>query len=264
MTEAALLEISGLRRTFRSSGRTTVALDGVDLAIRRGETLGIAGASGSGKTTLARIVLRLLEPDSGAINFAGVDLLALRGAALRRHRRRLQMVFQEPMAAFNPRATVRRILQDPLRIHGLAPRRERHDAVRQLLARVGLSAELIDRHPHEISGGQRQRVAIARAIATRPDLIVLDEPVSALDVSVRAQILNLLLDLQAETGVAYLFISHDLAVIRAVCHRIAVLDRGRIVESGEPDAVLRHPSAPATRELVAAVPRLMRSAAGRE
>ena len=233
------------------------ALDGVDLAIRRGETMGLAGASGSGKTTLARIVMRLIEPDAGAIRFDGADLLGLRGRGLRALRPRLQMVFQEPMAAFNPRATVARILEDPLRIHRLVPRRERRAASRELLDRVGLSAELIDRRPHELSGGQRQRVAIARAIATAPDLILLDEPVSALDVSVRAQLLNLLMDLQAETGVAYLLISHDLTVIRAVCDCVAVMDRGRIVEIGGPDAVFQRPKAAATRILVEAVPRFM-------
>jgi peptide/nickel transport system ATP-binding protein len=166
------------------------------------------------------------------------------------------MVFQDPMAAFNPRATVARIIEDPLRVHDLAPPAQRPAAVRDLLARVSLPAEIAERRPHEISGGQRQRVAIARAIATRPDLIVLDEPVSSLDVSIRAQILNLLMDIQDETGVSYLFISHDLAVVRAVARRVAVMDAGRIVESGEPSEVFAAPLAPATRAMVQAVPRL--------
>jgi peptide/nickel transport system ATP-binding protein len=252
MPKSPLLEVSGLRKAY---GRT-VALDGVDLAVARGETLALAGASGSGKTTLARCLLRLIEPDAGAIRLDGVDLLALRGARLRARRRAIQMVFQDPLAAFNPRATVARTLADPLAVHGLVPRAGRRAAVRALLERVQLSASLLDRRPHQLSGGQLQRVAIARAIATRPALIVLDEPTSALDVSVRAQILNLLADLQAQTGASYLLISHDLAVVRAVAGRVAVLDGGRIVESGAPDAVFRAPRAAATQALVAAVLRL--------
>jgi peptide/nickel transport system ATP-binding protein len=257
VSNAPLLEIRGLCKSFKRRGRTTIALRGVDLAIERGETLALAGASGSGKTTLARCIMRLIEADTGAIKFNGIDLTALRGAPLRVLRRRIQMVFQDPMAAFNPRATVARIIEDPLRVQRLEPSAERSAAVRRLLARVSVPADIADRRPHELSGGQRQRVAIARAIASRPDLIVLDEPVSSLDVSVRAQILNLLMDLQDETGVAYLFISHDLAVVRAVARRVAVMDAGRIVESGEPSQVLAAPREQATRALVRAVPRLM-------
>ena len=252
MSEPPLLEVIGLRKAYAR----TVALDGVDLAIYRNETLALAGASGSGKTTLARCILRLIEPDAGAIRLSGIDLLALHGAKLRARRRSVQMVFQDPLAAFNPRATVACILADPLRVHRLVPRAARRAAVLALLDRVHLPATLADRRPHELSGGQLQRVAIARAIATRPALIVLDEPVSALDVAVRAQILNLLLDLRDETGVSYLLISHDLAVVRAVADRVAVLNDGRIVESGIPDAVFRAPLAAATRALVAAVMRL--------
>jgi peptide/nickel transport system ATP-binding protein len=247
-----LLEVTGLRKSFRGAP----ALEGIDLDVMPGETLALAGASGSGKTTLARCILRLIEPDAGSIRFAGEDIAALRGERLRRIRPRLQMVFQDPMAAFNPRATVARIIGDPLRIHRLERKRELPEAVAELLRRVRLSPELATRRPHELSGGQRQRVAIARAIATRPELIVLDEPVSSLDVSVRAQILNLLLDVQEESGVAYLFVSHDLAVVRAVADRVAILAEGRIVETGAPDEVFRAPQADATRALVAAVPRL--------
>jgi peptide/nickel transport system ATP-binding protein len=254
--DRALLEVSDLRKSFTRRGRTTIALRGVHLAIGHRETLALAGASGSGKTTLARCILRLIDPDTGGLRFNGIDLAALRGAQLRTVRPRIQMVFQDPMAAFNPRATIARIVEDPLRVHDLVPRAERRAAVRDLLARVSLSVDIADRRPHEISGGQRQRVAIARAIATRPDLIVLDEPVSSLDVSVRAQILNLLMDLQAETGVAYLLISHDLAVVRAVARRVAVMDAGRIVESGEASQVLAAPQAPATLAMVQAVARL--------
>ena len=225
-------------------------------SVGRGETLALAGASGSGKTTLARCIVRLIEPDAGTIQFAGTDLTGLSAGGLRAIRPRVQMVFQDPLAAFNPRATVARIVEDPLRVHDLVPPAKRSAVVRDLLARVSLPVDIADRRPHELSGGQRQRVAIARAIATRPDLIVLDEPVSALDVSVRAQILNLLMDLQDETGVAYLLISHDLAVVRAVARRVAVMDAGRIVESGEPSQVLAAPQARATLALVQAVPRL--------
>jgi len=252
-----LLEARGLTRTFRSRGRVVAALDGVDLAIAPGESVGLVGASGSGKTTLARVLLRLIEPDAGTVRFEGEDLLALRGATLRRARARLQMVFQDPLAAFNPRATVGRVIDDPLRVHGVPDRAKR---IATLLDRVGLAPGLAARAVHEISGGQRQRVAIARAIATAPSLIVLDEPVSALDVSVRAQILKLLVDLQAETGVAYLFVSHDLGVVRAVTRRVVVMEAGRVVETGGTEAVLAHPQSAATIALVAAVPRLDRRA----
>lgn len=256
-----LLSAAGLSKKFAAGGRKTAALDGLTIGIRRGETLGLVGASGCGKSTLARVLLRLVEPDAGSIELDGVDLLALRGEALRSMRRRIQMVFQDPLSAFNPRATVGSALDDPLRIHGIANRSARPAAVARLLERVGLDPELAARPIHEISGGQRQRVAIARAIATRPDLIVLDEAVSALDVSVRANILRLLVDLQRERGVAYLFISHDLAVVRAISHRAAIMDAGRIVEEGPAGEVVASPQSPAGRALVSAVPRLVRSGA---
>jgi peptide/nickel transport system ATP-binding protein len=249
---APLLEITGLRRAFHR----VPALNGVDLQVFPGETLALVGASGSGKTTLARGILRLIEPDAGEIHFAGADVLALRGGGLRKLRARIQMVFQDPMGSLNPRATVERIVSDPLRIHGLVPRAKRPAAVAELLKRVRLPPDFAARRPHELSGGQRQRVAIARAIATEPDLIVLDEPVSSLDVSVRAQILNLLLDLKEASGVAYLFVSHDLAVVRAMADRLAIMAEGRIVETGLPDEVLRRPQSEAARALVAAAPRL--------
>ncbi len=260
MTGAPLLEVRGLRKVFRRGGGKVAALAGVDITVAAGETLALVGASGSGKSTLARIAVRLIEPDAGTIRFDGDDLLALRGAPLRAIRTRLQMVFQDPMEAFNPRATVARVVADPLRIHDLVLRRDMPEAVAELLKRVGLSPDLAGRYIHEVSGGQRQRVAIARAIATRPALIVLDEPVSALDVSVRAQVLNLLLDLQLADGIAYLFVSHDLAVVRAVAHRVAVMDAGRIVEEGPTEALLAAPRSDAARALVAAVPTLRRGA----
>jgi len=252
----ALLEVAGLSKRFRRSGTTLAALDDVWLSVAAGETVALVGPSGSGKSTLARLVLRLIEPDSGSIRFAGGDFLALRGAALRAQRARLQMVFQDPLAAFNPRATVGRAIADPLRIHRLAPARERPAAVAALLARVGLPSALAGRRIHEISGGQRQRVAIARAIATRPALLVLDEALSALDVEVRAAILALLDSLRQSDGLAYLLISHDLGVVRAVAERIAILDRGRIVEAGPARAVIDNPRSATGRALVAAMPRL--------
>lgn len=226
----------------------------------KGETLGVVGGSGSGKTTLARLIVRLLEPEAGEIEFTGLDLLAHRGAALRQTRARLQMVFQDPLSALNPLATVRRLLSDPLRIHGHVAPVDREAAVIGLLHRVGLSPDLADRYPHELSGGQRQRVNIARALASRPELLVLDEPVSSLDVSIRAQILKLLDDIQRDLGLSYLFISHDISVIRAVADRVAVMDNGRIVELGTADAIFTRPSHPLTRALIDAAPRLHRKA----
>ncbi|UDL88243.1 ATP-binding cassette domain-containing protein [Mesorhizobium sp. PAMC28654] len=254
----SLLAVSNLAKRYRRGGKTFAAVDDVTFAIEPGETLALAGPSGSGKSTIARLVLRLIEPDAGRIEFEGTDFLALTGAALRARRARLQMVFQDPLAAFNPRATVARVLDDPLRIHGIASRHERPLRIAALLERVGLSSALAGRAIHEISGGQRQRVAIARAIATNPSLIVLDEAVSALDVSVRGQILQLLLDLQREEGIAYLFISHDLGVIRAVSHRVVILDAGRIVESGDARTVIDAPQSSIGKALVAAAPRLNR------
>ncbi len=256
MAEPPLLEIRGLGASVRTGTRRQAILSGVDLAVGRGEIVGLAGGSGSGKTTLARAVLRLIETDSGSILFEGRDLARLKGAALRRVRPRLQMVFQDPMAAFNPRARVARLIGDPLRIWGPASGPARHLRVRELLDRVGLPEPLLERLPHELSGGQRQRVAIARALATDPALIVLDEPVSALDVSVRAQILNLLLDIRERQGTSLLFIAHDLAVMAAFCDRLCVMDRGRIVESGPAQALVAAPQAEMTRFLVDAVPKI--------
>ncbi|TRC82111.1 ABC transporter ATP-binding protein [Mesorhizobium sp. WSM4307] len=252
----SLLAVSSLTKRYRRCGKTVIAVDDISFHIEPGETLALAGPSGSGKSTIARLVLRLIEPDAGAIEFESDDFLALRGATLRARRAHLQMVFQDPLAAFNPRATVARVLDDPLRIHGIASRIERPRRIAALLERVGLAADLAPRAIHEISGGQRQRVAIARAIATRPSLIVLDEAVSALDVSVRGQILDLLLDLQRKERIAYLFISHDLGVVRAVAHRVILLDAGRIAESGDARAVIDAPQSAIGKALVAAAPRL--------
>ena len=254
-----LLAVSRLTKRFRRSGTIVTAADDISLSISTGETLSLAGPSGSGKSTIARLILRLIEPDAGRVDFEGENFLALRGSALRARRARLQMVFQDPLAALNPRATVARVLDDPLRIHGLASRSERPDRIATLLERVGLSPDLSNRHLHEVSGGQRQRVAIARAIATKPSLIVLDEAVSALDVSVRGQILELLLDVQRTERIAYLFVSHDLGVVRSFAHRVVLLDAGRIAEQGDARAVIDDPQSTIGKALVAAVPRLTRT-----
>ena len=253
-----LFTIDNLAKRYVSGGREVTALDGVSLDLAAGETLGLAGASGSGKSTLARVLTRLVPADGGAVRFAGEDWLALSGSALRRRRAGMQMVFQDVLGSFNPRATVASVLGDPLRIHAVVPRQERVREIAALLDRVGLPASYAARSIRDVSGGQRQRIAIARAIAPRPALIVLDEAVSALDVSLREKILELLVALQEERGIAYLFVSHDLAALAAVSHRIAVMEAGRIVETGPAEQVIGDPQTPAARALVRAVPRLAR------
>lgn len=248
-----VLQIAGLNKTFGKD--SSKGLKNINLTLHAGETLALVGRSGSGKSTLARLIMRLNEPDSGRIILNGTDLTALQGSALQEKRSRFQMVFQDPLAAFNPRHTLRQILQVPLALHG--SQQNTKQQIAEVLQRVGLTADMADRYPRELSGGQRQRVAIARALLCKPDLIVLDEPVSALDVSVRAKILNLLADLQRENGIAYLFISHDLALVRAFCDRMLVLHEGEIVEQGEPDIVLQNPQTEPTRQLVDAVPKLI-------
>ena len=253
-----LLEVRKLVKALGHGASRTTVLHGVGIDLQAGETLALVGGSGAGKTTLARIVMRLVEADAGSVQFDGMDLLALRGEPLRLARQRFQMVFQDPLGALNPRASIGRLLADPLRLHGLP-----HDteAVAQLMRTVGLDPALARRRAHEVSGGQRQRVNIARALATRPVLLVLDEPVSSLDVSVRAQILDLLRAIQRDTGIACLFISHDLAVVRALADRVAVMAEGRIVETGLTDAVIANPQHAVTRALLAAAPRLGKSSA---
>jgi peptide/nickel transport system ATP-binding protein len=253
-----LLTVDDLSKRFRRGDSPVAAVDALSFHIDTAETLALAGPSGSGKSTVARLLLRLIEPDAGSIAFEGDDWLALQGNALRARRAKMQMVFQDPLAAFNPRATVARVLDDPLRIHRIAPRSERPARIAELLERVGLSPNLAGRTVHEVSGGQRQRVAIARAIATKPSLIVLDEAVSALDVSVRGKILELLADLQRTDGIAYLFISHDLGLVRAFAHRVAILDGGRLTEEGDARAVIDAPRSAVGKALVAATPRLHR------
>jgi oligopeptide transport system ATP-binding protein len=230
------------------------AVDGVSFGVGAGETLGLVGESGSGKSTLCRTVLQLLEPTSGSVRFEGREIAGLSRRAMRPLRSEMQMIFQDPFASLNPRKRIGQIVGAPLRLHGLARGEELRDRVQELLARVGLSAEHYDRFPHEFSGGQRQRIGIARALALRPKLIVADEPVSALDVSIRAQIVNLLDDLQDELGLTYVFVAHDIGVVRHVADRIAVMHRGKIVEQGSADQVCEQPRHPYTKTLLAAVP----------
>lgn len=254
MSSTPILVARGLIKTYRTGGRVVRALDGVDLELAPGETLAVVGASGSGKSTLARAILRLLELDAGTIRLDGREFWRLSGAALRAERRRIQMVFQDPASALNPRASVLGVIADPLRVHSLVEADGQARAVASLLDKVGLPASIAERSIRDISGGQRQRVAIARALATKPAILVLDEPVSALDVSVRGQILNLLLDIQEAERLAYIFISHDMGVVRAVADRVAVMSHGRIVETGPADATFRAPRSPECRELLEAVP----------
>ena len=256
-----LVQVEGLEVRFPLLGgvlRRPVgwvrAVDGVDLAIGRGETLGLVGESGSGKTTLGRALVRIVTPQAGRILLDGVDLLSLRGRELRALRRRFQMVFQDPYSSLDPRRTVRQILAEPLDVHGLATGAGRQRRIAELLQVVGLDPAFAGLYPHEFSGGQRQRIGIARTLAVEPDFIVCDEPISALDVSIRAQVVSLLERLQAELGLTYLFIAHDLAVVRHIARRVAVMYLGKIVEVGPSDDVYAQPWHPYTAALLSAIP----------
>jgi oligopeptide/dipeptide ABC transporter ATP-binding protein len=255
-----LLEARELVKHFRTGGllrgpgATVYAVNGVSLELAPGETLGLVGESGSGKSTVGRLVLRLTEPTAGSVRFDGVDLYSLGGKALRSLRRRMQIVFQDPYSSLDPRMRAGPAIAEGLEIHRLVPVAERAARVEALLTEVGLDPSFTEKFPHECSGGQRQRIGIARALALDPAFLVCDEPVSALDVSVQAQVLNLLADLQRRRGLAYLFIAHDLAVVRQLAHRIAVMYFGRIVEQAQTEAVIRSPRHPYTQALLSAVP----------
>jgi peptide/nickel transport system ATP-binding protein len=264
-----LLQVEDLHKRYRLPRRSLLApapevaaLAGVGFELQAGRSLGIVGESGSGKSTLARLVMALERPSAGRVRFDGVDLHALDAAALRRARAGFQMVFQDPYGSLDPRRSVLQTVAEPLRALQGAGAAEQRTRVAEALEAVGLSAADGARYPHEFSGGQRQRIAIARALVTRPRLIVADEPVSALDVSVQAQVLNLLRELQQRYGLAYLFISHDIAVVDLVCDEVLVLQLGRVVESGPPERLFTAPEHPYTRRLVEAVPGAARAASG--
>ena len=253
---SALLEVEDLAVRYEARGATIRAVDGVGFSLARGEVLGIVGESGCGKSTLGRAILRLVDPAAGTIRFEGEDITRLGRREMVARRRDMQVVFQDPFGALNPRHRVAEIVGEPLAVHRVGDRASRAARVAELLALVGLPADAAGRYPHEFSGGQRQRIAIARALALEPRLLVADEPVSALDVSIQSQVINLLAELRARLGLAMIFISHDLSVIRHVSDRIAVMYLGRIVEIGPADAVFDAPAHPYARALLSAVPQV--------
>ena len=256
-----LLEVTDLVKHYAVRGGvlrrrigTVHAVDGVSFSVGKGETLGLVGESGCGKSTVARSVLRLVEPSSGAIKLNGTDIIGLSKTEMRPHRRSMQIVFQDPFASLNPRMTAGDIVGEPLSVHGLATGRAQQERVAELFAQVGLRADQMKNYPHQFSGGQRQRICIARALSLGPSLIVCDEPVSALDVSIQAQVINLLIDLQRKNDFSYLFIAHDLAVVAHISHRVAVMYLGRIVEIADKTELFANPRHPYTQALLASVP----------
>jgi peptide/nickel transport system ATP-binding protein len=249
-----LVSVSGLKVHFQTRHGTVHAVDGVDLDVRPAETVGLVGESGCGKTTLGKAILRLVNPTTGSIRLNGTEISTMTRSELRPLRRQVQMIFQDPYASLNPRHSVGRILEEPLIVHHIGTPAQRKEKVAWLMSKVGLRPDAARRHPHEFSGGQRQRIGIARALALEPRLIVCDEPVSALDVSVRAQVINLLADLRKELGLAYLFISHDLSVVEHVSDRIVVMYLGRIVELADRATLWTKPLHPYTQALISAVP----------
>jgi len=261
-SQEQLIQVEGLKMHFpitqgiilqRQVG-SIKAVDGLDFDIRRGETLGLVGESGCGKSTTGRAILQLYRPTAGHVYFEGEDLTQMKGERLRRQRRRMQMIFQDPYASLNPRMTVGNIVGEPLEVHNIASGKERRERVQELLQVVGLNPYFVNRYPHEFSGGQRQRIGIARALAVKPDFIVCDEPISALDVSIQAQIINLLEELQEQFGLTYLFIAHDLSVVRHISDRVAVMYLGKIVELTDRDTLYANPLHPYTQALLSAVP----------
>jgi ABC-type glutathione transport system ATPase component len=257
----ALLEVSGLSKSFSSGrdflGRRTRwshAVNDVSFALERGECLAVVGESGAGKSTVGRMILRLIEADAGSITFDGIDIRAVRGRELRRLRTRMQMIFQDPYSSMDPRMTIIEAVAEPLLVHTDQDRPTREKAARELLDRVGIGSRYLRRYPAELSGGQLQRVAIARALTLEPDLIVCDEPVAALDVSVRAQVLNLLRDLQEELGLAYVFVIHDLALVEVIADRVMVMKAGEIVEQGDVEQIFHNPQQAYTQQLLKAIP----------
>jgi len=257
-----ILEVTGLKKYFhigggflsKNSALTIRAVDDVSFAVRRGETFGLVGESGCGKTTLGQTIIRLYNPTEGKIVFNGADISQMGANELRKHRRGMQMIFQDPSASLDPRMTVGSIISEPLNIFGVGSKEERRERVRELLRVVGLNSYFVNRYPHEFSGGQRQRIGIARSIALNPELVICDEPVSALDVSIQAQVLNLLRKLQDDLNLTYLFIAHNLAVVAHISDRVGVMYLGKMVEIGESRAITEHPKHPYTQALISAIP----------
>ncbi|AOV08722.1 ABC transporter ATP-binding protein [Sporosarcina ureilytica] len=258
-----IMEVQGLKKhfpiadtvPFKSSKMAVKAVDGIDFDLYKGETFGIVGESGCGKSTLARLINQLITPTSGTVNFNGVDLAKLSQKEIRSARKSIQMVFQNPDASLDPRKKIDYLISEPLKIHNIGTKEERKQKVVDLLSTVGMSAYHAERYPHEFSGGQKQRINIARALALNPDVVICDEPVSALDVSIQAQVINLLKRLQKEFDLTYIFISHDLNVVRYICDRIAVMYLGRIVEIGTFDQIYQNPKHPYTKALLSAIPK---------
>ena len=260
-THQRLLEVRGLKMWFpimrgvlQKHVADVKAVDGLNFDVYQGETLGLVGESGCGKSTTGRAILQLYKPTAGSVLFEGANLVNLKGEDLRKMRRRMQMIFQDPYASLNPRMTVGSIVAEPLEVHNIGTKAERVERVRELLKVVGLNPYFINRYPHEFSGGQRQRIGVARALAVNPAFIVCDEPISALDVSIQAQVINLLEDLQEQFGLTYLFIAHDLSVVRHISNRIAVMYLGKIMELADRDELYRNPMHPYTQALLSAVP----------
>lgn len=252
-TQPYLLEVRNLVKYFATAGGTVRSVDGITLSVRKGETLGLVGESGCGKTTAGRTIVRLYEPTAGEIIFKGHDISHLSQQEMLPYRKDIQMIFQDPYASLNPRMTVGDIVMEPMIIHGY-PKSERRDRVRHLLSTVGLNSEHANRYPHEFSGGQRQRIGIARALAVEPEFVICDEPISALDVSIQAQIVNTMEDLQRELGLTYLFIAHDLSMVKHISDRIAVMYLGNIVELAESNELYTNPRHPYTQSLLSAIP----------